>query len=69
MMNVGYLGPRGTFTEEAAARLFPQEPPEPAALIPYRTIPEVLADVEAVQIALAVFGLIAMVMMFGALYR
>ncbi|MFO7318645.1 MAG: prephenate dehydratase [Clostridia bacterium] len=47
MMNVGYLGPRGTFTEEAAARLFPQEPPEPAALIPYRTIPEVLADVEA----------------------
>ena len=47
-MNIGYLGPRGTFTEEAATRLFPAgEGGAAPVLIPYRTIPEVLADVEA----------------------
>lgn len=49
MERVGYLGPRGTFTEEAAARFCVsksqgQNGPE---LIPYRTIPEVLIDVQA----------------------
>lgn len=53
---VGYLGPRGTFTEEAAARFFrvraeidanPGGKDEAVELVPYRTIPELLADVQA----------------------
>src|SRR5690606_36289253 len=53
---VGYLGPRGTFTEEAAARFFsvraaidanPGGKDEAVGLVPYRTIPELLADVQA----------------------
>lgn len=67
MFNVGYLGPRGTFSEEAAARFFrvdvsaagPMEAPQSAsphapALLPYRTIPEVLLDVQAGRLDLGV---------------
>jgi len=43
-VRVGYLGPRGTFTELAARRLHQGDDVE---LIPYRTIPEVLRDAEA----------------------
>lgn len=47
-MRIGYLGPRGTFTEEAALRLFSGGAGEDAPeFVPYRSIPEVLADVEA----------------------
>lgn len=42
-MNVGYLGPRGTFTEQAARRIFAGQD---VHWIPYRTIPEILFDVE-----------------------
>lgn len=45
-MKVGYLGPRGTFSELAARRLHGDD----AELIPYRTIPEVLHDAEAGRI-------------------
>ncbi len=41
-MTAGYLGPRGTFTEEAALKLFEQE-----QIKPYHTIFEVLCDVES----------------------
>lgn len=57
MLSVGYLGPRGTFTEEAAVRFFrvgedarrdaSEGGHPPPTLVPYRTIPEVLADVQA----------------------
>ena len=43
-MKVGYLGPRGTFTELAARRLFSGDGVE---FIPYRTIPDVLHDAES----------------------
>lgn len=46
-MRIGYLGPRGTFSEEAARRLFPPGPGEDGPeWAPYRTIPEILKDVE-----------------------
>lgn len=48
-VKVGYLGPRGTFTDQAARVFFMDKHvssmPEPR-LIPYRTIPDVLSDVE-----------------------
>lgn len=59
MFTVGYLGPRGTFSEEAAARFFRvqesggQEENVPT-LVPYRTIPEALIDVEAGNLHLGV---------------
>jgi len=46
MLKIGYLGPRGTFTEEAAVRLFGAGKAA-CEFLPYRTIPEVLADVQA----------------------
>lgn len=58
-MKVGYLGPRGTFTEEAATRFLRVndemgEGKTPPTLVPYRTIPEVLTDVEAGRLDLGV---------------
>lgn len=43
LLRVGYLGPQGTFSQEAARAMFP---PEAAEFLPYRTIPEILASVE-----------------------
>lgn len=55
MLNVGYLGPRGTFTEEAATRYFLRGAgKEKPTLTPYRTIPEVLTDVESGRLDLGV---------------
>ena len=46
-MNVGYLGPRGTFTEQAARRYLEERGlAEAAELRPCRTIPELLRAVE-----------------------
>lgn len=46
-MKVGYLGPRGTFTEEAAQKLLGGSETTSVELHPLRTIPEVLYAVEA----------------------
>lgn len=44
-MKVGYFGPSGTFTEQAARKLF-EGPGESPCLQPFRTIPEILHNVE-----------------------
>ncbi len=48
-MNVGYLGPRGTFTEQAAKIMLPNE-----KLIPYHTFAEALKDVDDGKISAGV---------------
>lgn len=62
--SVGYLGPEGTFTQEAAlAYLRRSKEPgalpgdSPAALIPYASIPDVLQDVAAGRLALGIVPL------------
>ena len=42
-VKVGYLGPQGTFSQEAARAMFRTEAAE---FVPHRTIPEILANVE-----------------------
>ena len=51
-MNVGYLGPRGTFSEQAAKALEPNE-----NLIPFHSFAEALGAVESGQIDSAVVAL------------
>lgn len=48
-MNVGYLGPRGTFTEQAAKIMMPNE-----NLIPFHTFAEALRAVEDGELSAAV---------------
>jgi prephenate dehydratase len=48
-MRIGYLGPRGTFTEMAAKGLF-----DKGEFIPYRTIPSCMDGVEADEVDVAV---------------
>ncbi len=48
-MNVGYLGPRGTFSEQAAKAMLPQE-----NLIPYHSFAEALKAVEGKKLDCAV---------------
>lgn len=45
-LTVGYLGPRGTFTDEAAHAFFPAVPDRKVHFKPYRTIPEIFIDVQ-----------------------
>ncbi|MDR3288193.1 MAG: prephenate dehydratase [Peptococcaceae bacterium] len=53
-MKVGYLGPKGTFSEEAACRYFAKREAE---LLPYPTILDVLDEVEAGRIDKAIVPL------------
>ncbi len=48
-MNIGYLGPQGTFTEQAARRYLEDRPSlkRQAVLQPFRTIPDLLREVAA----------------------
>lgn len=48
-MKIGYLGPVGTFTEQATRRYLADRPTmaQSARLLPFRTIPDLLRDVEA----------------------
>ncbi|ARK29196.1 Prephenate dehydratase [Halalkalibacter krulwichiae] len=48
-MKIGYLGPKGTFTEMAARGLF-----EIGELVPYRTIPSCMDAVESKEVDVAV---------------
>ncbi len=48
-MKVGYLGPKGTFTEMAARGLFAQQ-----EFVPYRTIPACMDAVAALEVDVAV---------------
>lgn len=48
-MDVGYLGPRGTFTEQAAKIMLPED-----NLIPYHTFAEALKEVDDGKISAAV---------------